>query len=130
MASLGKNKKRKKNENIVKSFEYAFEGLFYSIKNVRNLKVHLFFTLLVILGGIIFKISRIEWLISLLFIALVIALELVNTAIEETVNLAMPNIHPVAKIAKDVAAAAVLVSALIAFIAGFIIFLPKIIEMF
>lgn len=128
MALKGKNKKKSK--NIIESFKYAIEGIVFGIKNVRNLKIHLFFTVLVIVGGILFKISNIEWLILLLFIALVISLELVNTAIEETVNLAMPNIHPVAKIAKDVAASAVLVSAMISFIAGFIIFLPKIIDLF
>ncbi len=131
MVSKGKKiKKKSKNKNIVKSFSYAFEGGIFALKNVRNLKIHLLFTLLVIIGGIIFKISSIEWLICLLFIALVISLELVNTAIEETVNLAMPNIHPVAKVAKDVSASAVMVSSFIAFIAGFIIFLPKIIELF
>ena len=64
----------------------------------------------------------------LLFIALVISFELMNTALEEAVNLAMPNIHPVAKIAKDVAASSVLVSAIFALISGFIIFLPKVLE--
>lgn len=128
MALKGKNKKKSK--NIIESFKYAIEGLMFGLKNVRNLKIHLFFTVLVIVGGILFGISSVEWLILLLFIALVISLELVNTAIEETVNLAMPNIHPVAKIAKDVAASAVLVSAMISFIAGFIIFLPKIIDLF
>lgn len=128
MALKGKNKKKSK--NIIESFKYAFEGLFFGLKNIRNLKIHLMFTLLVVIGGIYFKMSSIEWLISLLFIALVISLELINTAIEEAVNLAMPNVHPVAKIAKDVAASGVLVAALISFIAGFIIFLPKIIELF
>ena len=61
---------------------------------------------------------------------MVISLELMNTAVEETVNLAMPNIHPVAKIAKDMAASAVLVAAIAAFIAGIIIFLPKVIGLF
>ena len=79
---------------------------------------------------LITRISVFEWLICLVFIALVISLELINTAIEETVNLAMPNIHPVAKIAKDVAASGVLISAIISVIVGFIIFLPKIIDMF
>ena len=100
------------------------------MRNVRNFKIHLFFTFLVIVGGFYFRISVFEWLICLVFIALVISLELINTAIEETVNLAMPNIHPVAKIAKDVAASGVLISAIISVIVGFIIFLPKIIDMF
>lgn len=128
MALKGKNKRKSK--NIIESFKFAFEGLLFGIRNIRNLKIHLFFTTLVILGGIIFKISYMEWLISLIFIALVISLELVNTAIEETVDLAMPNVHPVAKIAKDVAASSVLVSAMLSLIAGMMIFLPKIIDLF
>ncbi len=128
MVLKGKNKKKCK--SLVESFKFAFEGLFFSLRNVRNFKIHLFFTTLVIIGGFYFRISIFEWLICLIFIALVISLELVNTAIEETVNLAMPNIHPVAKIAKDVAASSVLISAMISIIVGFIIFLPKIIDMF
>lgn len=128
MALKGKNKRKSK--NIIESFKFAFEGLLFGIRNIRNLKIHLFFTTLVILGGIIFKISYMEWLTSLIFIALVISLELVNTAIEETVDLAMPNVHPVAKIAKDVAASSVLVSAMLSLIAGMMIFLPKIIDLF
>ena len=125
-----KGNKKRKSKNIIDSFKYAIEGVLYAFKNVRNLKIHSFFTVIVIIGGFFFKISKVEWLICMLFIAIVISLELVNTAIEETVNLAMPNIHPVAKIAKDVAAGAVLVSAIIAFISGIIIFLPKVINLF
>lgn len=128
MALKGKNKKKCK--SLIESFKFAFEGLFFALRNVRNFKIHLFFTFLVIIGGFYFRISIFEWLICLVFIALVISLELINTAIEETVNLAMPNIHPVAKIAKDVAASGVLISAIISVIVGFIIFLPKIIDMF
>ena len=125
-----KGKKNKKSRNLIDSFKYAFEGLFFGLKTIKNIRIHLLFTFLVVVGGIFFKISAVEWLISLLFIALVISLELMNTAVEETVNLAMPNIHPVAKVAKDVAASSVLVAAIIAFIAGVIIFLPKVIGLF
>ena len=123
-------KGKKKSKNILESFSFAFEGLFYGVKNVKNMRIHLFFTILVLLGSFIFKVSTVEFLILLVFIALVISLELVNTAIEEAVNLAMPNLHPLAKIAKDVAASAVLVAALVSLVAGVIIFLPKIIALF
>jgi len=125
-----KDRKKKKSRNLIDSFKYAFEGLFFGLKTIKNIRIHLLFTFLVVVGGIFFKISVVEWLVSLLFIALVISLELMNTAVEETVNIAMPNIHPVAKVAKDVAASSVLVAAIIAFIAGFIIFLPKVIGLF
>ncbi len=126
--ALKGNKKASANKNLLTSFKHAFEGLFVGIKNVKNMKIHLTFTFLVIIGGFFFKVSTVEWLILLLFIALVISFELMNTALEEAVNLAMPNIHPVAKIAKDVAASSVLVSAIFALISGFIIFLPKVLE--
>ena len=125
-----KNKSKKKSRNLIDSFKYAFEGLFFGLKTIKNIRIHLLFTVIVLIGGVFFKITKIEWLICLIFIGLVISLELMNTAVEETVNLAMPNIHPVAKVAKDMAASAVLVSAIAAFIAGVIIFLPKVIGMF
>ncbi len=82
----------------------------------------------VILGGFIFKISIMEWLLCLIAFALVVTSELFNTAIEEAVNLAMPKINTKAKIAKDTAASGVLFSAMIAFIIGLCIFLPKILK--
>ncbi len=131
MALRGKVKKEsvssKKSNNIFQSFGYAFEGVGDALRAVRNLRVHLFFTLLVVLGGKFFGISKTEYFICLLFVALVISLELVNTAIEEVVDLASPEINPIAKRSKDVAASAVLFSAAIAFIVGIMIFLPKVI---
>ena len=82
--------------------------------------------LIVIVAGFIFKISVMEWIACLLLFALVISLELINTAIETTVDIAMPEINEKAKYAKDIAAGAVLFSAIIAVIVGLIIFLPKI----
>ena len=117
----------KKSNNLFQSFGYAFEGLGYALRTVKNLRIHLFFTLLVVIGGKFFGISRTEYFICLLFVALVISLELVNTAIEEVVDLASPEINPIAKRSKDVAAGAVLFSAAIAFIVGVMIFLPKVI---
>lgn len=82
--------------------------------------------ILVIIAGFIFKISTIEWIICIILFAFVISLELVNTAIEAVVDIVMPEINEKAKIAKDVSAASVLVSAICAAIIGLIIFLPKI----
>ena len=130
MESKGKNSvKRKKSKNLIQSFSYALEGLGYAFKTVKNMRIHLLFTLLVTIGGIIFHITRLEYFICLIFIALVISLELVNTAIEEAVDLASPEIHILAKRAKDVAAGAVLFASVIAFIVGCAIFLPKILGM-
>ena len=120
--------KEKRSKNLLESFKHAFEGLGFALKTVSNLKIHLLFTLVVILGGFFFRIQPYEWLVCLIFIALVISLELVNTAIEEAVNLSTLEINIRAKHAKDVAAGAVLFSAIISFIVGCIIFLPKVVD--
>ena len=127
MALKGKSLKSK---NIFHSFKYAFSGLKYGIINTKNLHVDFVVALLVIICGFIFQISITEWLIVLLCFALVMSLELMNTALEEVVNLASPDIHPLAKISKDVAAGAVLMSAIISAVIGLIIFIPKFIDLF
>lgn len=119
-------KKRKKLRN---SFKYAFEGVHRELKEEQNLKIHILIMILVIIAGFILNLSPMEWIICIILFGFVIALELINTAIELTVDLAMPEIHPKAKAAKDIAAAAVLVSATCSVIIGVIIFLPKIINL-
>ena len=81
--------------------------------------------LCVIIAGFLLKISIVEWITCIILFGLVISLELINTAIELTVDLAMPQIHEKAKAAKDISAAAVLVVAFISFIIGLIIFFQK-----
>ncbi|MBR1385963.1 MAG: diacylglycerol kinase family protein [Bacilli bacterium] len=127
MASKGNKYKSK---NIIDSFKHAFDGLAYSFKKTKNLLVDVVFAVLVITAGFVFKVSLIEWAVLLLCIALVMSLEMVNTALEEAVNLAMPNLHPIAKISKDVSAGAVLFSAIISVVIGLIIFMPKFIGLF
>ena len=127
MASKGKNLKSK---NVFHSFKYAFSGLKYGFINTKNLHIDFFFILAVIICGFLFEISYIEWIILILCIGLVVSLELVNTAIESVVDLASPDVHPLAKASKDVAAGAVLFSAIISAIVGIIIFLPKFIDLF
>ena len=117
---------RKKRKKLRNSFKYAFEGIKEAWKTEQNLKIHFIIMLLVIIAGFIFKISLIEWMVCLLLFAIVISLELINTAIETTVDIAMPDINEKAKYAKDIAAGAVLFSAIISVIIGLIIFLPKI----
>ena len=120
-------RKRKKLKN---SFKYAFCGIITALKKEQNMKIHFTIAILVIIAGIILKISTIEWIICLILIGIVISLELVNTAIEQVVDIAMPEINEKAKIAKDVAAGAVLMVAIISLICGLIIFIPKIINLF
>lgn len=114
-------------KKLINSFKYAFEGIITGIKEEQNMKIHIFIMILVIIFGIILKISTVEWMICIILFGLVISMELVNTAIENTVDLITEEKNPKAKIAKDVAAGAVLISAITSAIIGLIIFLPKII---
>ena len=114
-----------KSKNILYSFKYAFEGLEKAIKTERNIKIHICAMILVIISGIILKISKTEWIICIILFGLVISAELFNTAIETTVDIAMPEKDPRAKKAKDVSASAVLVLAIASAIIGLMIFIPK-----
>ncbi len=114
-------------KKTIKSFKYAIEGIITAINKERNMKIHISIMILVIIMGIVLKISKIEWIICTILFGLVISLELVNTAIENTIDLITQEKDPKAKIAKDTAAGAVLVSAISAAIIGLIIFIPKII---
>lgn len=117
-------------KKLIKSFKYAFEGIFTGIKKEQNMKIHMVIMILVIIFGILFKISKIEWIICIALFGLVISMELINTAIENTVDLITKEKNERAKIAKDVAAGAVLVSAIVAAIIGLMIFVPKILAIF
>ena len=113
-------------KKLIKSFKYAFEGIFTGIKEEQNMKIHIIIMILVIIFGIMLKINITEWIICILLFGLVISMELMNTAIENTVNLITKEKNQQAKIAKDVAAGAVLVSAIVSAIIGLMIFVPKI----
>ena len=116
-----------KSKNVISSFKYAFQGVFSAIKTERNLKIHISIMILVIIVGIFLKISKMEWIIRIILFGLVIGGEMLNSAIETVVDIAMPEINPKAKFAKDVAAGAVLIFAISSAIIGLIIFIPKII---
>ncbi|AUC24606.1 diacylglycerol kinase family protein [Streptococcus uberis] len=122
------NSQRKwKNRTVTSSLEFALTGILTAVQEERNLKSHLVSAFLASLAGIIFKISAVEWLFLLLAIFLVICLEIVNSAIENVVDLASSyHFSMLAKKAKDMAAGAVLVMSLYAVLTGLIIFLPKI----
>ena len=117
-------------KKLIKSFKYAFEGIFKGIKEEQNMKIHIAIMILVIIFGILFKISKIEWIICIALFGLVISMELINTAIENTVDLITKEKNEQAKLAKDVAAGAVLVSTIAAATIGLMIFVPKILEIF
>ena len=120
---------KKRKNPITESFRYAFEGIWTGICNERNMKIHFLAIIFVTLAGTLFQITATQWCICLLLFALVAALELVNTAIEAVVDLVTEEKKPLAKIAKDTAAGAVLFAAIISVIIGCIIFLPYVLEL-
>lgn len=117
-----------KKTSLLNSFKHAFEGIWSAIKKERNLKIHIVIMFLVIVFGIIFNISKTEWFVCILLFGGVIALEIMNTAIETTVDLITMEKNPKAKLAKDASAGAVLVMAIMSVIIGLMIFMPKILE--
>ena len=127
MDSQGNNKRKWKNRDVVSSLEFALTGIFTAIKEERNMQKHAFSAVLVVIAGLIFRVSAIEWLFLLLSIFLVVSFEIVNSAIENVVDLASDyHFSMLAKKAKDMAAGAVLVVSLFAAVTGALIFLPRI----
>jgi undecaprenol kinase len=98
------------------SFQFAFEGLVAAFKQEPNLKFHFLAGFLVIILGLILNISKFDWVVILILIGFVIAVELTNTAIESVVDGFTQESHPAAKTAKDISAGAVLIAALTAII--------------
>ncbi|GEN31069.1 diacylglycerol kinase [Cerasibacillus quisquiliarum] len=110
-------------------FKYAWSGIYFVIKEERNFRIHLFITSLVVFTGIMLKVSRFEWLALLLVIGLVLVAETVNSAIERLIDYVKPDIHPMAKKIKDLAAGAVLIAAIISVFVGLIVFIPYVCEL-
>ena len=117
-------------QRFAKSFGYSLDGLKYAYKYEQSMLIHVIATIAVIIANLLFRVTGMEWLITLLAIGMVLAAELINTAIEAVVDLVTEEYHPLAKVAKDTSAAAVLVFAIVAIIVGLIIFVPKIIGLF
>jgi len=123
---LKKKSHKMGHERLKDSFKFAFEGVAFAFKNEQNMRIHCVITILVIAAGFFFRISVDEWLFILIMIGLVLGTELINTSIEAAIDLLTSEIHPLAKVAKDTASAAVFVLAGVAFVGGLIIFIPKI----
>lgn len=115
-----------KNKRIL-SFKYALEGLFFTLKTQPNMRIHTLLSGLILCISWYLKINKTEWLWIILSIFFVMVTETVNTAIEQTVNLVTTETTPLAKHAKDCAAAAVLLASLFTLSVAGIILLPKLI---
>lgn len=114
----------------ISSFGFAIHGILDLFRTQVNAQIHAFFTILVVLGGFFFNISKIEWLLCIISIAMVLAAEAINTALEYVVDLVSPEFHELAGKAKDVAAAAVLILAIAAAIVGFSVFWKPFVNLF
>ena len=120
---------KEKTKKIINSFKYAIEGIITSFKTETNMKIHILITVSVLIMGFLLKLSKLEWIICIFAITIVITAELFNTAIETIVDMITKEKNEKAKIAKDISAGAVLVTAIGAAIVGVTIFLPKLIEL-
>lgn len=131
MASTDKQFIKPKDRSVLTSFKNAFSGIKYTFINERNFKIHTVVTLFVVTAGFVLSINKLEWLAVILCIGLVMAAELFNTATETVVDLIVGDtFHELARIAKDVAAAAVFLTAFLAVIIGVLVFLPYIWQIF
>jgi len=120
------NKRKWKNRELIASLEFALTGIFTAFKEERNLRKHALSAILAIVAGFLFGISVTEWLFLLLSVSLVIAFEIMNSALENVVDLASDyHFSMLAKNAKDMAAGAVLVISGFALVTGLMIFVPK-----
>ncbi|RZK51171.1 MAG: diacylglycerol kinase family protein [Pedobacter sp.] len=112
-------------KRFLSSFGFAFKGLAYAFKTQLNFRVHCIALILVVVLGLFFKLDRSEWLWIVIAVVMVFSAELINTALEVLVDLVSPQQHPKAGAIKDLAAGAVLITAVGALIIGLFIFVPK-----
>ncbi|UIR57563.1 diacylglycerol kinase family protein [Sphingobacterium sp. SRCM116780] len=113
-------------QDRIKSFTYALNGFKILFKEEHNARIHFIATIIVIIAGFFFHISTTEWLIVILCIGAVFSLEIINSAIENLADLVCQTPNEFIKKAKDLAAAAVLIAAIVSIIIAMLIFIPKI----
>ena len=123
-------KERARDKRLVDSFNFAIEGLISALKNEKHMKVHILAAIIIVILAIVINASKVEILIISLSVSFVIITELVNTAVEAIIDLVSPERHPLAKLAKDVAAGAVLVAAINALCVGYLLFYDKLLDIF
>ena len=115
--------------NRIQSFQYAFAGIWYTLKTQRNAQIHVSIATMIVTLGLILQLSLTEWAIIVLTTGFVIAAEMLNTATESAMDVVTSEFHPHVKVVKDVAAGAVLISALTAVVVGMLILGPHLLNM-
>ncbi len=115
-----------KNKNLLDSFNRAAKGIIFCLRTQRNFRIHLLAALLVLFSSLWFHITKEEFLLVLTAIFLVLVAEIINTAIEVTIDLITRDYHPLAAVAKNVAAGGVMLTAVMAVVIGYIVFFPRV----
>ncbi|RZT22313.1 MULTISPECIES: diacylglycerol kinase family protein [Fictibacillus] len=115
-------------KKLLNSFLYAFTGIIKTFKSEQNFKIHIFVSVIVVLTAVTLDFSALRMTVLLIVIGIVLALELMNTAVEKTVDLITMESHPLAKEAKDAAAGAVLVFSIFAVIIGVLLFIEPLLK--
>lgn len=113
------------NRSLIERFNHAVSGIIIALKTEKNLRIHYIIALIVIILSLFFDFSRVEFLLLLFAVALVVIMEMINTAIERTVDLITSDYHPLARLVKDVSAGAVLVAAINSVIVGYLLFFDR-----
>lgn len=127
MNQTSRNKSKHKGiRRFIYSIKYSIDGLVYSYKNEKSLWIHAVLTVVAIIFGFLFKISLLEWSIIAIVLIVILAVELLNTAIEAAVDMVTVEFNPLAKIAKDCGSAATFVLSIVGAVIAGIIFVPKI----
>ncbi len=114
--------------NRIQSFQYAFQGIWHTLKTQRNAQIHASIAIVILIFGLLLKLTLTEWAILTLTMGFVIATEMINTAVESAMDLITIEFNPHVKVVKDVAAGAVLVSAITAVVVGLLILGPPLLE--
>jgi diacylglycerol kinase (ATP) len=108
--------------SIIESFNYAFEGIIHVLRTQRNMRIHFAVAVLVLIAALISGVDKLELIALLLAIAFVLIAEMLNTAVEAAIDVATTSFDPMAKLAKDIAAGAVLIAATVAVAVGYLVF--------
>ena len=112
--------------NLIDSFNYAFEGIIHVLRTQRNMRLHFAIALVVIVVAILVNVTKLELIVLLIAIAFVLIAEMINTAVEAAIDIATTSFDPMAKLAKDIAAGAVLIAAVNAVAVGYLVFAGKV----
>jgi undecaprenol kinase len=127
-APLGPDRRIWNVQAFLRSFSFAGQGVWHAVRTQRNMRVHLAAAIAVVIVGAVLGISALGWACLALAIGLVLVAEMFNTVIEAIIDLQMPNVHPLARVAKDGAAGAVLIASVAAVGVAIAVFVPRLLR--